>query len=372
MASCQIVIQLLVIRCKLERAETMKGVCFQSVGQVSASTIPDPVIGEDRDAIIRVSMAGLCGSDLHPFWGRETGLDAGTVMGHELVGELVELGEGVSGRCGLEVGDRVFAPFSTNCGTCFYCIQGLSSRCVEGALFGWVENGKGLEGCQSEYVRIPLADSTLMKVPEGLSDESALLLGDNFSTGYYCAEMAGVQSGGVYVVVGCGTVGQMCVIAARAMGAEKIFALDFVAERRAQARRLGAIDLEPNDAAIKEIRQATGGRGADAVMELVGVPAAQQMAYQCVRPGGVLSVIGCHCTPHFAFSPSEAYDKNLTYKTGRCPARHYMESLAPRVVGGEFDLSGFVTHRFGVDQAEKAYDVFSNRREGCLKAVFEM
>lgn len=350
----------------------MKGVCFQSVGNVSAIAKNDPVMVDDRDAIVRVSMAGLCGSDLHPFWGRETGLDPGTVMGHELVGELVELGSGAKSGSDLETGNRVFIPFSTNCGACFYCRQGLSSRCVVGELFGWVENGRGLEGCQSEYVRVPMADATLMKLPTGLDDESALLLGDNFSTGYYCAEMAEIQAGGVYVVIGCGTVGQMCVLAARQMGASKIFALDFVEQRRNQAERIGAIGLAPGDAAIEEIRLATDGRGADAVMELVGVPDAQRLAYQCVRPGGILSVIGCHCMPHFAFSPVDAYDKNLTYKTGRCPARNYMNELTDRVVSGEFDLSGFVTHRFEIDEAVQAYDVFSNRRDGCLKAVFEM
>lgn len=350
----------------------MKAACFQSVEHVVACDKRDPQIVEGRDAIVRVSMAGLCGSDLHPFFGRESGLDPGTVMGHEMVGEVVEAGDAVRSSGLIDVGDRVFAPFSTNCGTCYYCRCGLSSRCTSGQLFGWVENGIGLEGCQSEYVRIPLADSTLVKLPTELTDEQALLLGDNFSTGYYCAEMAEVKPGGVYVVIGCGTVGLLCVIAAISMGASKVVALDPVAARRQQAEALGAIGLPPDDSAIQHVFALTEGRGADAVMELVGLLPAQEIAYQSVRPGGILSVIGCHCTPEFAFSPVDAYDKNLTYRTGRCPAGYYMRKLSDRVVAGEFDLSGFITHRFGIEEASRAYEVFSNRTDGCLKAVFEM
>ena len=159
---------------------------------------------------------------------------------------------------------------------------------------------------------------------------------------------------------------------AKSMGAEKIFALDLVAERRQQAESLGAIGLDAGDAqAVDLIRQQTAGHGVDAVMELVGVPAAQTLAYQLLRPGGTMSVIGCHCTPNFSFSPVDAYDKNLTYRTGRCPARHYMDLLTDRVTSGEFEIDSFVSNRFSPDDCVEAYDVFSNRKDGCLKAVFE-
>ena len=349
----------------------MKAVCFESVEQVSCREKPDPQIVDGRDAIVRVTMAGLCGSDLHPFFGREEGLDNGSVMGHELVGEIVEMGADAKSAGTIGLGDRVFAPFSTHCGDCVFCHMGLTSRCKSGQLFGWVENGIGLEGCQSQYVRVPLADATLMKLPNGLRDEDALLLGDNFSTGYYCAEMAEVRAGGTYAVVGCGTVGLLCIVAAFGMGADNVFAIDPVFERRKQAESLGAIGLGAGNSAIEAIKNATDQLGADSVMELVGLPSAQRLAYECVRPGGIMSVIGCHCTPEFAFSPVDAYDKNLTYRTGRCPAGHYMRILADRVVSGEFDLTPFITHRFGIDDAVRAYDVFSKRTEGCLKAVFE-
>ncbi len=347
----------------------MKAVCFKDVQQVAMVDLPVPTIQDPADAIVQVRMAGLCGSDLHPFFGREVGLDVDTAMGHELVGKIVEVGNDVKN---FSVGENVFAPFSTCCGNCYFCTKQLPSRCVQAQLFGWVQDGVGLHGCQSEFVRVPLADGTLMKQPDGLSDVSALLLGDNFSTGYYCAEMAGVKPGGCYAVVGCGTVGLLCIMVAKSMGAEKIFALDLVAERRQQAESLGAIGLDAGDAqAVDLIRQQTAGHGVDAVMELVGVPAAQTLAYQLLRPGGTMSVIGCHCTPNFSFSPVDAYDKNLTYRTGRCPARHYMDLLTDRVTSGEFEIDSFVSNRFSPDDCVEAYDVFSNRKDGCLKAVFE-
>ena len=357
----------------------MKGVCFQSVGVVSTTDLPDAEIQNPNDAIVRTTLAGLCGSDLHPFWGREAGLAQGTVMGHEMVGIVEAVGVAVDPTV-VKVGDRVFIPFSTNCGHCFYCQSGLTSRCESGELFGWRNehpansqgNGsliQGLHGCQSDLVRIPLANATLKRLPESISDEAGLLLGDNFSTGYFCAQMASIKPEGIYAVVGCGTVGQLCIVAAKSMGAEQIVAIDPVLERRKQAESLGAIAVSPDDS-LSEIKFRTDGRGVDAVMELVGTPPAQALAFEIIRPGGIMSVVGCHCSPNFAFSPVGAYDKNLTYKTGRCPARHYMDLLTQQVAAGQFDLSGFINREFSFAESEKAYDVFSNRRDGCLKAVF--
>ncbi len=345
----------------------MKAACFQGVKQAAVGDRSDPQILLQTDAIVRVSMAGLCGSDLHPFFGRELGLDVGTVMGHELAGQIVALGSEV---VDFAVGDRVFAPFSTNCGDCFFCRQGLTSRCETGQLFGWVQQGVGLEGCQSEYVRVPLANGTLKQIPDGVTDRQALLLADNLSTGFYCAEMAGISVGGVHAVIGCGTVGLLCIQAAISLGAERLIAVDPVRQRCQMAESMGAEAFVDGDSACARIRELTGNRGADSVMELVGVPAAQELAYRLVRPGGILSVIGCHCTPHFSFSPAEAYDKNLTYRTGRCPARHYMDQLVGMVEAGRWDIESLITHEFSIDQCEKAYDIFSNRKDGCLKAVF--
>lgn len=346
----------------------MKAVCFEQVQRVAARELPDPVIEQAGDAIVRVELAGLCGSDLHPFFGREVGIDPGTVMGHEFVGEVLAVGEDVSG---VDVGDRVCAPFTTNCGRCYYCRIGLTSRCSAGQLFGWRSDGVGLQGGQATHVRVPLADGTLLKIPSGVSDELALLLGDNLSTGYFAADMAGIDPAGVYVVVGCGTVGLLAILAAVRRGATKIVAIDPNAARLELARSLGATAFADEQQAINAVRDMTEGRGADGVMELVGLPAAQQLAYQLVRPGGTMSVIGCHCTPHFAFAPADAYDKNLTYRTGRCPARAYMGELAQELAEDPLDLSWCFTHRFTIDQASEAYDLFANRKDGVVKAVFE-
>lgn len=346
----------------------MKGVCFKSIGEIETLEMAEPEIEQPGDAILKVTMAGLCGSDLHVFHGREKGVDQGTVMGHEVVGEVVAVGADVGT---LAVGDFAFAPFTTNCGDCYYCNCGLTARCTRGQLFGWRENDKGLHGCQSEFVRVPLADGTLKKKPPSLSDVSALLLADNFSTGFFCAEMAAITPEKTCVVIGCGTVGLLSIIAAKHLGAEKLYAIDPVPERRKAAEDLGAKALDANEQSVNEIKNATDGRGADSVMELVGNPAAQRLAYQVMRPGGTMSVVGCHCTPDFAFSPIDAFDKNLTYRTGRCSARQYMEKLTDRVASGEFEIDAFVTHHFDVSNSVQAYDIFSNRKDGCVKAVFE-
>lgn len=346
----------------------MKGVCFQSIGKVAYLDLPDPIIEHPMDAIVRVELAGMCGSDLHPFFGRETGLDAGTVMGHEFVGKVVAVGSEVRT---ISIGDRIFAPFSTSCGTCFYCQRGLTSRCIHSQLFGWRSSQKGLHGGQAELVRVPHADGTLAVLPKGISPESALLLGDNWSTGYFCAELANLQEDGLAVVIGCGSVGLLALQAAKLLGAKRIVAIDRVPQRRQRAIELGAIALEPNEDAVRQVKQMTEGRGADSVLELVGLPEAQRLAYDLLRPGGTMSVIGCHSAPHFAFSPSEAYDKNITYRTGRCPARHYMSQLLPGLSDNGVDLKSLITHRFDPADCVRAYDIFAHQKDGCIKSVFE-
>lgn len=344
-------------------------ICFREIGRVGLCAIPDPVIEHSSDAIVRVRLAGLCGSDLHPYFGREKGLDPMTVMGHEFVGEIVEIGAKVGG---LSVGDPVCAPFTTSCGRCFYCRAGLTSRCEHGQLFGWRQAGAGLHGGQAQYVRVPLAEGTLVRIPDGLSDEAGLLLGDNLSTAYFCAEMAGIRPEGVYAVIGCGTVGLLAVAAAFRLGAEKVFAHDPQPDRLTMAASLGAVACDTAGGFEDAIDEATDGRGVDAAMELVGLPDAQRLAYRVVRPGGTISVVGCHCSEHFAFGPVDAYDKNLTYRTGRCPARHYMGRLADELAARPMDLSWCVSHRFALEDGVSAWRVFSGREDGCIKAVIDM
>ena len=345
----------------------MHGVCFRAPGQVVWDEVVDPQLEQPTDAIVAVEIAGMCGSDLHPFFGREQGLDPGTVMGHEFVGRVIEVGADVRS---VRPGQRVFAPFSTSCGECATCRSRLTSRCERGQLFGWISGGVGLHGGQAERVRVPLADGTLKVVPDGLSPDAALLLGDNFSTACFCADLADIRRDEVTVVIGCGSVGLLGILAAKAQGAGPIVAVDPVPERLARAAALGAIAVPPGSAVLETIRAERAPRGAYSVMEFVGLPAAQRLAWEVLRPGGVMAVIGCHCAG-FAFSPAEAYDKNLTYRTGRCPARHYMDVLTDRVVRDLPHIAQVITHRFAPADCVRAYDVFAHHREGCIKAVFE-
>jgi len=345
----------------------MKALVFENIRKVACSTVPDPSLVDPGDAIVRVRAAAICGSDLHVYRGLETGLDAGTVLGHELAGEVVEAGSGVAR---FRPGDLVVSPFTTSCGGCFYCRLGLTGRCVRGQLFGWVEEGRGLHGVQAEYVRVPLADSTLVAVPEGTPPELALFAGDILATGWFGAESAGAAPGKCVAVVGCGPVGLMAVIAARELGAERIFAIDALPDRLALAARWGAepVDYQAEDP-IGRIQEETGGRGADAVVEAVGTPQASRLAFDLVRPGGTIAAVGVHVEAHLAFAPGEAYDKNLTYRAGRCPARAYMDRLLPLVQSGRYDLSALISHRLPLDQGPDGYDLFDRRVPGCTKVV---
>ncbi len=349
----------------------MHAITFHGKQKVRYETVADPAIEQPHDVILKVELTAICGSDLHPYHEREKGLDHGTVMGHEFVGEIVEVGKNV-GR--LRKGMRVFSPFTTNCGRCFYCRRGLTCRCESGQLFGWVQNGRGLQGGQAEYVRVPLAESSLLELPESVSNEEALLLGDILATGYYCADMAGISQArdGVYVVLGCGPVGLFAVIAARDLGAEKLFAIDAVPERLQMAERFGAtaINYLHNDA-TEIVKAATDGRGADAVMEVVGSAAAGRAAVDLLRPGGIISTVGVHTEQQMPFSPVEAYDKNLTYKIGRCPARHYMERLVPIVQEKRYDVTSVITHRIKLSEGVQGYRTFDSKADGCMKVVMQ-
>ncbi len=345
----------------------MRALTFHGRCDVRCETVPDPAIEAPDDALVEVRLSGICGSDLHPYHERERGLDAGTVMGHEFAGVVVETGPAVRG---IARGDRVASPFTTSCGRCFYCRSGLTSRCAQGQLFGWVARGVGLQGGQAGLVRVPLADTTLVRIPEGVDDTGALLAGDVLSTGYYCALNAGVGPGTVVAVVGCGPVGLMAIVAARELGVERPFALDTVAERRSMAERFGAVALDAGtDDAVARVAEATAGRGADAVLEAVGSAAAGRLAWELVRPGGTISVVGVHTEPRIPFSPAEAYDKNLTLKVGRCPARSMIERVLPLLGEGRPDVTSIVSHRLPLAEGPQGYEMFDRKLDGCTKVV---
>lgn len=352
----------------------MRAIILEAKEQVAVVEVPKPKLLGPKDVIIRVSLCSICGSDLHPYHQREVGIAAGTIVGHEFVGVVEEKGEQVTS---LGIGDRVMSPFTTSCGTCFYCRKGLTCRCEheEAQLFGWVNEGEegdgsGLQGSQAQFVRVPLADSTLVKVPPTLSDEAAILLGDILSTAFFCADRGHIRPGNTVAVVGCGPVGILACLAAQKRGAQKVFAVDQVEQRLQLAAKLGACPV-PLPEALETIKGATGGRGADVVLEVVGLSPALRLAYELVRPAGVISSVGVHTAPEFPFSPVEGYDKNVTYCSGRCPARHYMEELLDVAQAHQSLFTQVITHRMPLSRGREAYEMFDKKMDGCVKVVLD-
>ncbi|HXU44686.1 MAG TPA: alcohol dehydrogenase catalytic domain-containing protein [Thermoanaerobaculia bacterium] len=353
----------------------MRAVSFEGIRRVAVSVLPDPEIEDPGDAVVAVRAAGVCGSDLHVYRGLEVGLDPGTAMGHEFAGEVVAVGSAVRG---FRPGDRVASPFSTSCGDCPACRRGMTARCRRGRLFGWISGGRGLGGAQAELIRVPFADSTLVAMPEGLPFDLAVLAGDVIATGFFGAEQAGAAPGASIAVVGCGAVGLMAILGARELGAERIFALDAIPERLALAEIFGAEPISvaapgsdshnSADPALR-INEATAGEGVDGVVEAVGSAESTRLAYAIVRAGGAIAALGVHNEPTFALTPGQLYDKNLTYRAGRCPVRIYLERLLRLADARRSEVARIISHRLPLAEGPRAYDLFDRRAEGCTKVV---
>ncbi|MEO5582897.1 MAG: alcohol dehydrogenase catalytic domain-containing protein, partial [Saprospiraceae bacterium] len=237
----------------------MKALTFTGIRSITYESIPDPVIEQSTDVIIKMDCCAICGSDLHVFHGRESGIDIHTAMGHEFAGEVIELGKEVKS---FQIGDKVVSPFTTACGNCFYCLRGLSARCLQNQIFGWVENGKGLQGAQAEFIRVPLADTTLMKYSNyDLMAHEALLSGDIFSTGYFGAHLCEIQPGDHLAVIGCGPVGLMATFSASLMNAGAVYSIDQVSERMAVASTFRGIPMKSDNDLVIKIMDLTEGRG---------------------------------------------------------------------------------------------------------------
>ena len=325
----------------------MKAIVFESVGRVALAERPEPRLVDPRDALVRVTTAGVCGSDLHIVDGRDEGVRSGTIMGHELVGIVEEVGSAVTG---LVRGDRVVSPFSVSCGECFFCARGLTARCASAQCLGVVlEDGSGLEGAQAELVRVPLASSSLVALPprDVLADEDAVLLGDVLSTAFSNAERALIER-------------------------RAVVAVDGVESRRARAGDLGAFALPPDAAAVRAaLDERTEGRGADAVLECVGSPSALDLAIALARNGAAIAVAGYHTEAAYPLPMPQAYAKNLSFRFGRASARDWMEKLLPLVVDGSLSPSAIVTHRLPLAEGVRAYDVFRSRTEGAIKVLLK-
>lgn len=326
--------------------------------------LAEPAIGAPGDVVVRVELAGLCGSDLHPYLGREP-FRPGVIAGHEAIGTVEQVGSGV---VRFQPGDRVIVPFTMSCGVCTACRQGLSSRCIHSRLFGWGHPDRPLDealhGAQAERLLVPLADSTLVGQPPGLADGAALLLADNFPTAWHAVAKASPAEGPV-VVVGLGPVGLLALVAARHIGGGRVVGIDPVPERRRLAERLGAVSFDPDEAA-------TIGRFS-AVIEASGSPNGQRTAFSLVAPGGILSVIAVPTTGEFAFTPVEAYDRNLTVVTGRAPVRSTLDEVLPLVSTGAVVLptDEIITHPDRpLDEGPDLYRRFAAREGGIVKATF--
>lgn len=345
----------------------MNAITFQGVETLAFQEVDDPVLETPEDVVVAVDAAGLCGSDLHPYFGRETGLDRWTVMGHEFVGRVVETGSAVTT---LKKGQRVVAPFTTSCGICVYCRMGLTARCEKGQLFGWIQDGRGLHGGQAQYVRVPLAASTLVPVPAGLDDAVALLAGDILSTALFGASLAAVEAGDLVVVVGCGPVGLLAIRAALERGARHVVAVDPVPSRRALAVLFGAEAVCPREgdprAAVEEHSE---GRGADCAIEAVGSRESTRLAADLLRAGGSIGAVGVHTESDFALAPGELYDRNLRYAAGRCSARHYLPAALALAERDADLLRHLVSHRLPLRRGVEAYRRFAAREDGWTKVV---
>lgn len=387
----------------------MKALVFHGKHDVRIEQMPDPVLLNPRDAILRITKTAICGSDLHLFNGVIPLVKPGDILGHEFMGEVVELGSGVTN---LKLGDRVVVPFTIACGSCFFCQKDLTSLCdnsnptattatrMYGAsgsgLFGYSHILGGYPGGQAEYVRVPFADVGPYLVPDGISDEQALFLSDIFPTGYQAAENCDIQDGDVIAVWGAGPVGLFSIKSAFLLGASRVIAIDEVPERLQMARSLGAETLDySSENPLVELMDRTGGRGPDACIDAVGLEAhgtspgavydrvkfglgmvtdrinVLRQAIQTCRKGGTVSIPGVYGGFLDKLNMGAAFSKGLTFKMGQTHVHKYLPKLMKKIAEGEVDPTFLITHRGSLDIAPDAYRQFNQREGGCIKVVLD-
>lgn len=350
-------------------SKTMKAVIFDGPYKVSVEQRPIPTLQAETDIIVEVSYTALCGSDLHFFRGIEK-TDPGFIMGHEFTGTVKEVGSQVKS---VKVGDKVVSPFTISCGECFYCTNSFSSRCTQSLLFGCPKP----DGAQAEFVRVPLADGTVMKAPSSIPDHALVLMADIFPTGFFGAKNAFKLltpeqiSNATAVIVGCGPVGLCAVISALSFKPKKVFAVDSVESRLKLAENLGAEPLDfakDREGMVKRVLEETEGRGADVVIEVVGLSPALKTAYDSVRPFGIISSIGVH-NGEIPWSGAEGYDKNLRVQMGRCPVRSVFPEALELFEQKQHPSSFMFENIRPLSEAVEAYDIFNKMQ--VQKVVFE-
>lgn len=389
----------------------MKALCWHGTKDVRVDTVPDPEILNPRDAILRVTSTAICGSDLHLYDGYIPTMQEGDVLGHEFMGEVVDVGREVGN---LQKGDRVVVPFTIACGGCFFCERDLTSLCDNSnpnaevaekffghspsGLFGYSHMLGGYAGGQAEYVRVPFADVGAFKVPDGMDDEQVLFLSDIFPTGYMAAENCDIEEGDTVAIWGCGPVGQFAIRSALMLGAGRVIAIDRFAERLELARRGGADTLDYEDVGntldvVEQLREMTAGRGPDACMDAVGMeghgvgvegfydrakqtlrmetgrPTALRQALLACRKGGTVSVPGVYGGVLDKIPFGAFVNKALTMHSGQTHVHRYLQPLLERIQEGEIDPSFVITHRLGLDEAPRGYEIFKEKEDGCIKVV---
>jgi len=371
---------------------------------VRVADVPEPSIINPRDIIVRVTSTAICGSDLHLYHGLVPAMKEGDILGHEFMGEVVEVGRSVKS---LKVGDRVVAPFSVSCGRCWFCEQQMFSLCDNSnpnavlnarlngfstaGLFGYSHFYGGYAGGQAEYVRVPFADIGPVKLPDGLRDEQALFLSDIFPTGYQAAENCDIKPGHIVAVWGCGPVGQFAIRSAYLLGAELVIAIDNVPERLRMAEEGRAVTISSNEHVHDGLKEWTGGRGPDACIDAVGMEAHGSMydqvkqtiklesdrpfvlrqAMRICRKGGTLSIPGVYSGFIDKIPFGTAFAKGLTIRMGQTNVQKYMRPLLDRILKKEIDPSFLITHKVPLANADEAYEMFARKESGCIKVVLK-
>lgn len=399
----------------------MKAVVFHDVGDIRLEDVPEPKIEQPGDAIVRITVSAICGTDLHFVRGTFAGMQAGTILGHEAVGVVEAVGPEVRN---LSAGDRVVIPSTIACGYCSYCRAGYYSQCDNAnpngpsagtSFYGGPQPTGPFNGLQAEKARVPFASINLVKLPEQVTDDQAILLSDIFPTGYFGADLAGIKHGHTVAVFGCGPVGQFAIASAKLMGAGRVLAVDNLPDRLEMAKRQGAevINFDEEDP-VKVIMSLTGGIGADCAIDAVGVDAecphhgpaakqaaeqaeefkreleavapvqhpdgpnwhpgqapsqAQQWAVQALAKAGTLSIIGVYPPADTSSPIGSAMNKNLTIRMGNCNHRKYIPDLIELVRTGAIDPTAIVTRREGMESVIDAYKAFDQRRPGWLKVA---
>ena len=341
--------------------DTMKALVCHKNGSIELIEKPVPKIQNERDAIVKVTLSTVCTSDLHIIHGAVPSAVPETILGHEFVGEIVEVGKGIKN---LKKGQRVAANCITFCGECYYCKRGFINNCQYG---GW-EIGCKIDGCQAEYIRVPFADTGLYVIPDNVSDENALFTGDILSSGYFGAELCEIKKGDTIAVIGCGPVGLCAMMCAKILGAEKIIAIDIDEKRLELAKNKGLADFIANPDATdieQYVKGLTYNRGADGVIEAAGGENTFETAWKIARANSVVALVAMYEKSQILPLP-EMYGKNLIFKTGGVDAVR-CEKLLKLISEGKINTDFLISKKMPLSEITEAYKIFENKENGCLK-----